>query len=198
MRFFLFYPPSLIPYSLFLTVLPCINVGATSQGDKCCGLSFSKFALLNAHVSGLSLLTIYLQISCRVSPARLPSLSFSPLSASLVCGVCSQPRLLALIVFQMQGCEDLCQCLLMSQEVGLLPALRNLSLRSCRIGSVGLSTHLAPVLSQLGSLRSLDLGGNHLADAGAIALSHVLQHALTGLTEATNKQIKKISYCVRV
>ena len=92
------------------------------------------------------------------------------------------------MVFQMQGCEDLCQCLLMSQEVGLLPALRNLSLRSCRIGSVGLSTHLAPVLSQLGSLRSLDLGGNHLADAGAIALSHVLQHALTGLTKATNEQ----------
>ena len=100
------------------------------------------------------------------------------------------------MVFQMQGCEDLCQCLLMSQEVGLLPALRNLSLRSCRIGSVGLSTHLAPVLSQLGSLRSLDLGGNHLADAGAIALSHVLQHALTGLTKAINEQtnffLKKI------
>ena len=102
------------------------------------------------------------------------------------------------MVFQMQGCEDLCQCLLMSQEVGLLPALRNLSLRSCRIGSVGLSTHLAPVLSQLGSLRSLDLGGNHLADAGAIALSHVLQHALTGLTKAINEQtnffLKKL-YC---
>ena len=179
----LFDPPSLTLYSpKFSPLKSVLPVGATP-------VLTNIFAnVLNAHVSGLSFSTTYLPILGRVSPARLPSPTSSPHSASLVCGVCSQPRLLALMVFQMQGCEDLCQCLLMSQEVGLLPALRNLSLRSCRIGSVGLSTHLAPVLSQLGSLRSLDLGGNHLADAGAIALSHVLQHALTGLTKATNEQ----------
>jgi len=92
-------------------------------------------------------------------------------------------KILTRLLTALQGCEDFCTCLSTSREAGLLPSLKHLSLRACRIGSVGFCSHLLPVVSQLGfSLRTLDLGGNHLGDAGAIALSHVL-HTLTALTE---------------
>ena len=88
------------------------------------------------------------------------------------------------LCWKLQGCKDFCKCLSTSRDAGLLPSLKHLSLRACRIGSVGFCSHLLPVVSQLGSLRTLDLGGNHFGDAGAIALSHVL-HTLTALTKVT-------------